>query len=154
MARVTAGQTKEYSLPDQVKVNTDEKEKKFLEENKKTRKETRKKTKGEKINEMRLDAQQFQDSKKREKTKGEKINEMMIRAQKEMPGLKKGGRVKKKNTRRMNRLEELGRVDAEKAYTRKGKRNLRSEKKRIVRELKSSGGSAGAAIRGKGCEIR
>ena len=29
------------------------------------------------------------------------------------------------NTRRMNRLEELGRVDAEKARTRKGKRNLK-----------------------------
>ena len=68
--------------------------------------------------------------------------------------LKKGGKVKKKNTRRMNRLEELGRVDAEKAYTKKGKKNLKSEKKRIVRELKSNGGSAGAAIRGKGCEIR
>ena len=27
-----------------------------------------------------------------------------------------------RNTRRENRLEELGRVDAEKAYTRKGKR--------------------------------
>ena len=68
---------------------------------------------------------------------------------------KKGGRVKKrKNTRRMNRLEELGRVDAEKAFTKKGKKNLKAEKKRIVRELKSSGGSAGAAIRGKGCEIR
>ena len=130
MARVTAGQTKEYSLPDQVKVNTDEKEKKFLEENTKTKKGTRK------------------------KTKGEKINEMLIKAQKETPGLKKGGRVKKKNTRRMNRLEELGRVDAEKAYTKKGKRNLKAEKKRVVRELKSNGGSAGAAIRGKGCEIR
>tara|TARA_R100000995_G_C3375599_1_gene73711 strand:+ start:47 stop:475 length:429 start_codon:yes stop_codon:yes gene_type:complete len=69
-------------------------------------------------------------------------------------GLKKGGRVKKRNTRRMNRLEELGRVDAEKAFTKKGKKNLKAEKKRIVRELKSSGGSAGAAIRGKGCEIR
>jgi len=130
MARVTTGQTKEYSLPDQVKVNTDEKEKKFLEENIKTRKGTRK------------------------KTKGEKINEMLIKAQKETPGLKKGGRVKKKNTRRMNRLEELGRVDAEKAYTKKGKRNLKAEKRRVVRELKSNGGSAGAAIRGKGCEIR
>ena len=42
---------------------------------------------------------------------------------------------KKKNTRRMNRLEELGRVDAEKAYTKKGKKNLSAEKKRIVREL-------------------
>ena len=40
------------------------------------------------------------------------------------------------NTRRMNRLEELGRVDAEKAKTRRGKRNLRAEKKRIVRELR------------------
>ena len=49
--------------------------------------------------------------------------------------MKKGGRVHK-NTRRMNRLEELGRVDAEKGRTRKGKRNLRDEKKRIVRELR------------------
>jgi hypothetical protein len=40
------------------------------------------------------------------------------------------------NTSRMNRLEELGRVDAEKARTRRGKRNLRAEKKRIVRELR------------------
>ena len=44
----------------------------------------------------------------------------------------KGGRA---NTRRMNRLEELGRVDSEKAYSRKGKRNLKSEKRRIIREL-------------------
>ena len=47
------------------------------------------------------------------------------------------------NTRRMNRLEELGRVDAERADTRKGKRNLREEKSRIVRELKATGGRAG-----------
>jgi hypothetical protein len=40
----------------------------------------------------------------------------------------------------MNRLEELGRVDAEKADTSKGKRNLREEKSRIVRELKAKGG--------------
>jgi hypothetical protein len=40
------------------------------------------------------------------------------------------------NTRRMNRLEELGRVDSEKAYTKKGKRNLKDEKKRVVGELK------------------
>ena len=45
---------------------------------------------------------------------------------------RKGGRA---NTRRMNRLEELGRVDSEKAYSRRGRRNLKSEKKRIVREL-------------------
>jgi len=48
---------------------------------------------------------------------------------------KKGGKVKK-NTKRMNRLEELGRVDSEKAYSKKGKKNLKAEKKRIVKELK------------------
>ena len=54
------------------------------------------------------------------------------------------------NTRRMNRLEELGRVDAEKAYTKKGKRNLKAEKKRIVREVSSRG----VAKRGHGKEIK
>ena len=57
------------------------------------------------------------------------------------------------NTRRMNRLEELGRVDAEKAYTKKGKRNLRDEKKRIVGELKGGGiakRGMGKAFRGGG----
>ena len=58
------------------------------------------------------------------------------------------------NTRRMNELGELGRVDAEKGFTKKGKKNLKDEKKRIVRELKKGGGSAGVALRGKGCEIR
>ena len=48
---------------------------------------------------------------------------------------KKGGKVKK-NTKRMNRLEELGRVDSEKAFTKKGKKNLKAEKKRIVKEIK------------------
>ena len=43
------------------------------------------------------------------------------------------------NSSRMNRLEELGRVDSEKAYTSKGKRNLKDEKKRIVSELKDGG---------------
>ena len=50
--------------------------------------------------------------------------------------MKDGGMAGRRNTRRMNRLEELGRVDAEKGFTRKGKRNLRAEKKRIVKELK------------------
>ena len=50
---------------------------------------------------------------------------------------KKGGKVKK-NTKRMNKLEELGRVDAEKARTRRGKKNLKAEKKRIVKEIKKS----------------
>ena len=51
---------------------------------------------------------------------------------------KHGGKIHH-NTSRENRLEELGRVDAEKAYTRKGKRNLKDEKKRIVRGLKKGG---------------
>ena len=46
-----------------------------------------------------------------------------------------------RNTRRENRLEELGRVDAERAHTSKGKRNLREEKDRIRSEL-ATGGSA------------
>ena len=60
------------------------------------------------------------------------------------------------NTRRMNRLEELGRVDAEKAFTKKGKRNLRDEKKRIVGELKKGGRvkAAGIAKRGLGKAFR
>ena len=52
------------------------------------------------------------------------------------------------NTSRINRLEELGRVDAEKAYTGKGKRNLRDEKKRIVRELRAFGGPVGKKKQG------
>ena len=46
----------------------------------------------------------------------------------------------RRNTRRMNRLEELGRVDAEKAFTKRGSRNLRDEKRRIVSELKKATG--------------
>ncbi len=44
------------------------------------------------------------------------------------------------NTSRMNRLEELGRVNAEKADTAKGKKNLAAEKKRVVGELKYAKG--------------
>lgn len=51
---------------------------------------------------------------------------------------KEGGEMK--NTKRMNRLEELGRVDSEKAKTAKGKKNLMAEKKRIVGELKMAKG--------------
>jgi len=46
---------------------------------------------------------------------------------------------KRKNTKRENRLEELGRVDAEKAYTSKGKKNLSAEKSRIRDELNTGG---------------
>jgi hypothetical protein len=37
----------------------------------------------------------------------------------------------------MNNLEELGRVDAEKGYTKKGKKNLGAEKKRLVSQIKN-----------------
>ena len=57
------------------------------------------------------------------------------RFNKQVPGygFKRGGHV---NTRRENRLEELGRVDAERAHTGRGRRNLREEKSRIRSELK------------------
>ena len=50
------------------------------------------------------------------------------------------------NTSRMNRLEELGRVNAEKASTAKGKKNLTAEKKRIVGELKMAKGGESKAM--------
>jgi hypothetical protein len=98
------------------------------------------------------------DSKKFKEASYDEANKMLADSHPtELKGTyKKGGKVKRKNTSRENRLEELGRVDAEKAYSRKGKRNLKSEKKRIVRELKSTGGSAGAVMGGKkvGIQIR
>ena len=48
---------------------------------------------------------------------------------------KTGGRVKKRNGARVNDIEELGRVNAEKAFTKKGKKNLKAEKKRIIKKL-------------------
>ena len=56
------------------------------------------------------------------------------------------------NTRRENRLEELGRVDAERAFTGRGRRNLLDERRRIRGELKKGGHvkAAGAAIKGLG----
>jgi len=48
---------------------------------------------------------------------------------------KTGGRVKKRNGSRVNDIEELGRVDSEKAFTKKGKKNLKAEKKRIIKKL-------------------
>ena len=60
------------------------------------------------------------------------------------------------NTRRENRLEELGRVDAEKGFTTIGKRNLRAEKRRIRGELEKGGHvkAAGIAKRGLGKAFR
>jgi hypothetical protein len=55
-----------------------------------------------------------------------------IKGRSKIANYRHGGHV---NTRRENRLEELGRVDAEKAFTKKGKKNLKAEKKRIVKEL-------------------
>jgi hypothetical protein len=51
------------------------------------------------------------------------------------------------NTSRMNRLEELGRVNAEKASTAKGKRNLMAEKKRVVGELKMAKGGIATSLK-------
>ena len=53
------------------------------------------------------------------------------------------------NSSRMNRLEELGRVDAEKADTSKGKSNLKDEKKRIINSL-ANGGMVTVSGRGQG----
>ena len=47
----------------------------------------------------------------------------------------KDRKVKKRNGSKINDFEELGRVDSEKAYTSKGKKNLTAEKKRIVKKL-------------------
>ena len=49
--------------------------------------------------------------------------------------MKTGVRFNKKNGSKINDFEELGRVDSEKAYTSKGKKNLTAEKKRIVKKL-------------------
>ena len=54
------------------------------------------------------------------------------------------------NTRRMNRLEELGRVDAERAFTGRGRRNLSDEKRRIISGLRGGG----IAKRGKGIALK
>ena len=53
-----------------------------------------------------------------------------------------GGTVK--NTSRMNKLEEMGRLNAEKAKSPMGKKNLAAEKKRVLSNLKGmkSGGKA------------
>jgi hypothetical protein len=66
----------------------------------------------------------------------------------DMAIMKKGGKTMA-NTSRMNRLEELGRVDSEKASTAKGKRNLTAEKKRVVGELKYAKGGMTEAKMGK-----
>ena len=57
------------------------------------------------------------------------------------------------NTRRENRTEELGRVDAEKADTKKGKKNLWAEKKRIRKELKAKTGTMVKAKKGFGKKL-
>ena len=66
---------------------------------------------------------------------------------------KKKNWITKKNTSRMNELEELGRVDAERGRSPQGRKNLHDEKRRIIRELqgprtKRAGG--GMAQRGLG----
>ena len=85
--------------------------------------------------------------------------QMAMKAQQKraaMGGMMKGGKVKKMkkggNTSKMNNLEELGRVDAEKGYTKKGKKNLKSEKKRLVSQIKKgykAGGKVTADMEGR-----
>ena len=53
---------------------------------------------------------------------------------------------KSNNTSRENRLEELGRVDAERASTKTGKKNLAAEKRRVVKELEKP---MRAAVKGR-----
>jgi hypothetical protein len=56
-----------------------------------------------------------------------------------MPGKEIKGRSKIANYRHggdVDKYEELGRVDAERGKTRRGKRNLRDEKRRIIKEIK------------------
>ena len=72
--------------------------------------------------------------KKVDKSKNPGLAKLPTSVRNKMGYMKKGGSTR--NTRRMNRLEELGRVDAEKARTGKGRRNLRQERRRLVRELK------------------
>jgi hypothetical protein len=78
------------------------------------------------------------------------------RRQAAMGGMKKGGSVKKMKAGGSvkNELEELGRVDAEKAYTKKGKGNLKSEKKRIIKNIKKNSKASSASKRADGIAQR
>ena len=60
-----------------------------------------------------------------DKSKNPGLAKLPTAVRNKMGYMKDGGKVRK-NTRRMNRLEELGRVDAEKGFTRKGKKNLKA----------------------------
>ena len=69
-----------------------------------------------------------------DKSKNPGLAKLPTSVRNKMGYMKKGGSTR--NTKRMNRLEELGRVDAEKGRTKRGISNLRQERKRLVRELK------------------
>ena len=60
-----------------------------------------------------------------DKSKNPGLAKLPTGVRNKMGYMKKGGRT---NTRRMNRLEELGRVDAEKAYSKKVKEILNLKK--------------------------
>jgi hypothetical protein len=62
----------------------------------------------------------------------------------------KSGGGEMRNTSRMNKLEEMGRLNAEKAKTPMGKKNLMAEKKRVLGDLKGmkKGGSVAASKMG------
>ena len=51
---------------------------------------------------------------------------------------RKTTRKKKKNTHRMNELEQLGRISGYKGKSKKGKENLKAEKKRVIREIEKN----------------
>ena len=70
-----------------------------------------------------------------DKSKNPGLAKLPTAVRNKMGYMKDGGKVRK-NTRRLNRLEELGRVDSEKGYTKLGKARLKAEKKRIVGELR------------------
>ena len=54
----------------------------------------------------------------------------------------------------MNDTEELGRLDSEKAFTKKGKENLKAEKKRVIKEVKLSKGGRAKYKHGGGVAIK
>ena len=84
---------------------------------------------------------------------GRYANDPRLMADARGRAMKAGGKVKKMayggNTSRTNRIEELGRVDAERADTTSGNRNLRDEKRRIRGELGMKHGGATADKMGR-----
>ena len=77
-------------------------------------------------------------------TQEAKYNALMKKLQNKSKG---GTMVKARVGKMIDDTEELGRVDAEKAYTKKGKKNLEEEKKRLVKEIKTEKARVGKIIK-------